>query len=49
MNVKAFSQDRPVRYRVALPEGQGDAVVWWTYVYGEWYTPLEFMSFPFDR
>jgi hypothetical protein len=48
VNVKAFSQDRPMRYRVALPD-DGDAVVWWTYVYGEWYTPLQFKAFPFDK
>ena len=44
VNARGFSQDRPDRWRVAVNEEPGnDAVIWWSYVLGEFYTPMQFI------
>ncbi|GAB4813008.1 hypothetical protein N2152v2_000054 [Parachlorella kessleri] len=50
VNARGFSQDRPDRWRVAVNEEPGnDAVIWWSYVLGEFYSPMQFHAFPFDE
>ncbi|PRW32523.1 alpha beta- isoform C [Chlorella sorokiniana] len=50
INVRGFSQDRVVRYGVRIPaDNSSDAVGWWVHIQGEFYTPLQFRSFPFDK
>lgn len=47
-NVQGFNQDRVMRYGIRLDEGSG-AVGWWAHVHGQFYTPMSFAAFPFDR
>ncbi|KAI7836521.1 hypothetical protein COHA_009622 [Chlorella ohadii] len=45
-----FINDRVVRYGIRLPQdSSSDAVAWWVHIQGEFYTPLQFQSFPFDK
>lgn len=50
VTARGFSQDRVVRYGVSFPEHRNSSgVAWWSHVHGEFYTPLSFSSFPFDK
>ena len=48
VNARGMSQDRVVRYGVRMQDDT-DAVAWWAHVQGEFYTPMSFKAFPFDR